>query len=251
MLCVTSAAPIIPSVPTGGNLPLASAIASVPLLQMACSTVASGSGTSSVTSVLAAASWLVTPQTPLVSLTQAEPPSSKSKKAIVIGSSYRPIPYKIAEVIWRDQYLDLAELLPVRLGAPEPTLLELFSGSQNKTARAKKGITNIEECVPCFNAYIAIVAQKRPERVPDLLAYLSLIVKAYEETPRLGYDQHYRCHEQRNYPRNGELSSQKYGRCTLAMQEQSSGVKCEERLVTLNVKGQEKLRVTCHVNPPQ
>ena len=47
----------------------------------------------------------------------------------------------------------------------------------------------------CFNAYVAVVAKKHPDRVADLLAYSSLIIKAsrdYEETPWLQYDQHYR-----------------------------------------------------------
>ena len=72
-----------------------------------------------------AASWPLTP--PNAFSVVADPPSSKS--TVVIGSSYPSIPYRFGEVLWRDEYLDLAELLPAWLGAPEPTLLELFSGS--------------------------------------------------------------------------------------------------------------------------
>ena len=65
----------------------------------------------------------------------------------------------------RGQSVDLAELLPACLGAPDPTLLELFSGTQKKQTISKKGITTIEEWVVSFNAYIAVVAKKHPNRV--------------------------------------------------------------------------------------
>ena len=53
----------------------------------------------------------------------------------------------------------------------------------------------------------AIVAQKPPQRVPDLLAYSSLIVKASrdnEKMPWLGYDQQYRRHAAAKLPTHWE-----------------------------------------------
>ena len=198
-------APSIPGVPAGGSVLPASLIANVPLMSVTSSTIASALGHPLRPAMPATGSptnWSLSPHTPLGSLVSQAEASTKPEKAIVIGTSYPPIPYRIAEAIWRDDYIDLAELLPARLGAPEPTLLELFSGSQNKPARAKKSITTIEEWVLCFNAYITVVAQKR---VSDLLAYSSLIVKAsrdYEETPWLSYDQHYRRHAAAESPKH-------------------------------------------------
>ena len=108
-------------------------------------------------------------------------------EAVVIGSSSPPIPRKLAEEPLEGEYMDLADLSPARLGAPEPTLWELFAGSAK--SKAQKGeITSIEPWVMCFNTYIALIANEQPERVKDLLAYSSLIVKAsqdYEKTPWL------------------------------------------------------------------
>ena len=123
---------LIPSVhvPRAGSIVPASLIASVPLTSVASTTTALGSSSS-----------VVTPHTPLAALmTSAEQEASiaKTKKEIVIGSTFPPIPYKLAESIWRDEYVDLAELLPVRLGAPEPTLLELFAGHQKKQPISKR-----------------------------------------------------------------------------------------------------------------
>ena len=197
------------TVPTGGNITPANLISNVPI--MSVSSIGSGAGFSNTLGCSAdnqgSASLTLTPHTPLASLLPPlfESASTASKKAIVIGTTSPPIPRKLAEAIWRDEFIDLAELLPARLGAPEPTLLELFSGDQSKWNKSKKAITTIEEWILCFNAYIAVMAQKQPNRVPDLLAYSSLIVKAsrdYEDTPWLSYDQHYRRHVAVESPKN-------------------------------------------------
>ncbi len=59
-------------------------------------------------------------------------------------------------------------------------LAELAGDNRDKTAcgaeNPRKRITSIMQWVKCFNAYITILDQ--PDRVPDLLAYSSLIVHA-------------------------------------------------------------------------
>ena len=68
-----------------------------------------------------------------------------------------------------------------------------------------------------------MVAQKRPERVSDLLAYSSLIVKAsrdYEETPWLSYDQHYRRHAAAESPKHwGGILTAKCGSTSISADE--------------------------------
>jgi hypothetical protein len=67
----------------------------------------------------------------------------------MVGHGSPPIPAKLAEKIWRGEYMDLNALLPHRLGAPEPTLTEAF---QRKT-QEEKTITTIEQWVVCFSSY--------------------------------------------------------------------------------------------------
>ena len=170
---------------TGGNIVPASLISQVPIMSIS-STGSANWGISSL-QVLGSAGLTLTPLTPLASFLQLPEPSSvASKKASVISTTSPPVPRKLAEAIWRDEFIDLSELRPARLGASEPTLLELFSGDQTKRSRAKKAITMIEDWALCFNTYIAVVAQKHPNKVADLLAYSSLIVKAskdYKDNP--------------------------------------------------------------------
>jgi hypothetical protein len=98
----------------------------------------------------------------------------------------------LAERIWLGEYIDLQELLPARLGAPTTTVLEALLKPDKAT---KKGITSIEDWVVCFNTYVSVVALRNPERVRDMLAYSSTIVKAskgYVGSPWLEYDVQFR-----------------------------------------------------------
>ena len=58
--------------------------------------------------------------TPLASLL---PESPQSKSAILVGPVSPPIPANIAEKIWRGEYIELQDLLPARLWALGPTIL--------------------------------------------------------------------------------------------------------------------------------
>ena len=71
--------------------------------------------------------------TPLVSLL---PETPQSKSAILVGPVSPPILAKIAEKIRQGEYIKLQELLPARLGAPGPTILDaLLQPDKNKAER--------------------------------------------------------------------------------------------------------------------
>lgn len=68
--------------------------------------------------------------TPLASLlTEAQ---GLRAEAVVVSRNLPPVPAKIAEKIWRGEYVDLDGLLPSRLGVPEPTLRDLIGGEKTK-----------------------------------------------------------------------------------------------------------------------
>ena len=184
--CVPATTTASVTAPVVGCLPNPSLIANIPSFARA------GGPSCALSSSVAAT---LSPSTPLMSLLpHIDSVHERTANAVLIGCSSPPIPRKLAEKAWGGEYIDLAELSPARLGAPEPTLLELFAG--NGKAKSKKGaITTIEAWVVCFNAYVALIAMRHPDRVVDLLAYSSIIVKAsqdYEQTPWLAYDQHFR-----------------------------------------------------------
>ena len=113
-------------------------------------------------------------------------------RAISIGQGLPPVPKKLVNKIESGEYLDMAELLPDRLGSYRSLTLEDKGGVPKSKRRA---VTNILEWIQCFSIYIAIIALKHPDRVPDLLGYQSLIIDAsiqYEGDSWIGYDRRFR-----------------------------------------------------------
>lgn len=98
------------------------------------------------------------------------------------------MPKKLASKIETGEFVDMSELLPDRLGCSRTFTPEDKSGG---TKSKKRAVANILEWIQCFSVYIAIIAQKNPERVPDLLEYQSLIIDTsiqYDGDGWIGYD---------------------------------------------------------------
>ena len=64
------------------------------------------------------------------------------------------------------------ELSPMKLGTPEPTILDIFQSKQKKARVKSEKIETIEMWVRCFDAFVAVMAKQHPGRVIDLLAYI-------------------------------------------------------------------------------
>ena len=112
-------------------------------------------------------------------LTQQTPvrtPSSINKDDgnVLVGASYPPVPNKLVKRIRDGEFIEMADLLPERLGA----------GGDNdpvKSSKKWRTVTNILEWVRCFGPCISIIACSAPESMPDLLSYQALIIDAYTE----------------------------------------------------------------------
>ena len=163
----------------------------------------------------------LSPSTPLAQLVPQAELVGTSTDAVVVSRNLPPVPAKVAEKIWKKEFIEMELLLPTRLGVPEPTLGDLVAG-ERKQQKEKKTISRAQEWVVCFNTYVAIVTTREPDRVKDLLAYASLIVKAsmdYEGDAWLHYDRFFRrqaAAEPGRYPHWGEIDpsiwTQQFGR---------------------------------------
>lgn len=79
---------------------------------------------------------------------------------MVRGSSPQ-VPHKIAEKVWKLEFVELNELLPSRLGAPELTMPDLFT--QRDRAKEAKKIQTFEQWVACFNTLVSAMATRYPD----------------------------------------------------------------------------------------
>ena len=86
----------------------------------------------------------------------------------------------------------MSELLPDRLGT---AALAAGEDQSRIPGSRRKVVTNILEWVECFTIYIAVVSRTQPQRVPEMLGYLILILEAHMEYAGdgwLGYDRRFR-----------------------------------------------------------
>ena len=129
---------------------------------------------------------------------QSELEASKLPK-VWVGDGLPAIPRRTYEKILRWEFVDMAELQPVgeleKLSAePDPHRFVILPGLEVTQAR-KKPIRDVLTWVQCFNIYIAVVAKKHSDMVPEMLAYMLIVLRAqreYEEPAWRLYDEAFR-----------------------------------------------------------
>ena len=106
---------------------------------------------------------------------------------VPVGEAFLPVSQKLISKVESGAFVDMAELLPDRLGN---TIVNL-SDEQGSARPKKRSVTSILEWIQCFSIYTSIISKKQPERVPDLLGYQFLLIDAYLEyrgDTWVGYD---------------------------------------------------------------
>ncbi len=95
---------------------------------------------------------------------------SVNAQLVVVGPSIPPIPRKLAESIWKGQFVAIKDLLPAALAK------ENVACEDKERARRRPEVRDIASWVLGFSAYVGVMTLKQPERVPDLMAYMAQIV---------------------------------------------------------------------------
>ena len=109
---------------------------------------------------------------------------------IHVGEGLPPVPRKLAEKIWRWEFVDMAELLPEFWSRGKDE-----ENSSKQPVRRTRKVTDIFTWVQCFTAYVSVVATRYPETVPELMGYLMVVVQAsqdYEGQAWARYDEAFR-----------------------------------------------------------
>ncbi len=115
-----------------------------------------------------------------------EPTGSKGKEpagqAFMVGEGLPPVPAKLVGKILRGEFVDMAELLrdnieaDRRRNAIDPSH-SCGAGGLGGTRPARREIPDILSWIQCFGVYICVVASKHPEKVPQLLAYQTMLIR--------------------------------------------------------------------------
>ena len=184
-LLVEPSLPISPISPLTGpagiaaTVPSPSALTGIPLIQSTPSLPASSTtGMTNRFSSTLLPNQLTSTTAALISTAPAPYPNAPQGAPIVVSPNDLPIPNKIAQRVWKGEYIDLSEFLPELLGASDPISQGIVS--ESKGTRKQK-VSSTSQWVQCFNAYMSIVALKQPSHITNLLAYSSLIVQAHRK----------------------------------------------------------------------
>ena len=98
-----------------------------------------------------------------------------------MGSGLLSFPKKLVEKIKAGEYIDFASLPPAQGKAR--AMPQAFEGQMVEVqvadlVQSRKMIPDLATWCQCFAVYVAVLAKKHPERLPDLMAYQVLIARA-------------------------------------------------------------------------
>ena len=168
------------------SMPLPTAIANVPLFSMTGNPLVFAPGATPP----AACMPQHLPPPPVPAPVVSMPPTAMP--ALSPGGTL--VPPKLAQRIWKGEFVEMLELSPEKLGQPED---KGEKGSDADKKRKRKRVASILQWVECFHTYIGVAVQQQPTRIADLLAYASLIVHAARKFKGEGwvqYDRNFRKH---------------------------------------------------------
>ena len=101
-----------------------------------------------------------------------------------VGDGMPPVPAMLAAKIRRWEFVEMGELLPeFWAGLKEP------EGGPAKERRARQGqkVTEVITWVQCFGTYVAVLAPAEPMVVPELMAYMGMVVRMAQDYEGLGW----------------------------------------------------------------
>ena len=100
----------------------------------------------------------------------------KEESGIYVGEGLPSIPMKLAQRIWRWEFIHMVEML---LG------LWACKGDDNlttdPTTRVRRPITDLKTWLKAFATYVAVMSQKNGGAVPELIVYMVSIIRTEEE----------------------------------------------------------------------
>ena len=106
---------------------------------------------------------------------------------LYLGEGFLPLPQRLVDKIARLEYVEMAEL------QPEAWLLEDQGDTKcchSIPKRRRAPVTDVLTWVQCFASLASVLSRIYPNQVPELMAYMSTIVRCQKEFEGLGWMQY-------------------------------------------------------------
>lgn len=120
---------------------------------------------------------------PLMSAKVANTGNSHDKlvASLYLGDGIVPVPDRLLKKIWALEYVEMRELLPeawVHDSCSESTHCCLSNGNLKQK---RPEVTSIFTWLHCFGTLVSVLAHKYPSKVPEFMAYQSIIIRCYSD----------------------------------------------------------------------
>ena len=121
-----------------------------------------------------------------------------ARAQISIGPGLTSLPARLVEDIQANKYIDFADLPPAKGRSRQPTPMlegQVVLVQAADLMQSRRVIPDLATWTQCFGLYMAVITKSQPDRVPELLAYQSLVARAsqkYKWPAWVVYDQNFR-----------------------------------------------------------
>ncbi len=101
-----------------------------------------------------------------------------------VGDGMPPVPAKLVNKIRRWEFIEMGELLPEFWVGPKEAEGDV---GKEKRGRQSRKVTDVLTWLQCFGTYVAVLATHEPTIVPELMAYMGLIIRVSQDYEGLGW----------------------------------------------------------------
>ena len=94
-----------------------------------------------------------------------------------LGEGLSPVPSKLVIKILKGDFVDMTELLRDNIEAERRYARTQSFDIPSGSVPGRREVSDLFSWVQCFGVYAAVVASKNPEKVQQLLAYQTMVVR--------------------------------------------------------------------------
>ena len=166
---------------------------------------------------------------------EKEPKGKAEAQPFIPSVCLPPVPSKLVAKIIKGDFVDMAELLRDNIEAERQRAMGDISSCPNASRPQRRKVPDFMSWLQCFGTYVAVVANHKPERIKQLMAYQTIMIREDRRcggAGRQGYDTMFRQLAATTPDTDwGQLNSAQYA-VTFMAQQNGRGKNCQYCLET-------------------
>ena len=160
--------------------------------------------------------------------------SKETAEALILGEGLPIVPQKLVAKILKGDYLEMSELLHdnIELSRKNPPQDTAQGGTPSKLKRREltEDVNGLMSWVQCFSVYIAVITNKQPTRLQELLAYMVTMIneaRRFKMRGWLAYDEMFRQRAAKDHSADWTKLNNTLYAVTFLSQKQSETITCK------------------------